>query len=581
MKQMARGALAMLAMLGISACVDDPQEKVNNDDFKRLKAYPEVAWIRSGDSTPVYFRLVNDFDYGTPTRLTLSEVTGPITVKHDSMYRRYYSSGDPSDSIPGPYVDGHLQRFFVHTPVPGEGSFRVTAGNGVSKVVTVRIEARNLGNLNLPEMAPGTLVTVQAPPFQKFTEGSQVTYPRGHRPVNFPNQGDAARAGTATRAGTVLNIAADGSSLTFRASPDARGLLTVTNTMPLHSGVVSTPISLVTTDTFKVTGYGSPRELDYTNGVVSDTITATGATFKVGGVDVTNPAAGQVVTVNLGGLLGSTGSAPGINPLAFLRQTRIFVGGIEAGIVHTGTEYTTAAISADSTTVQILVPPGVVPPTQPDPDLPPYTTVPVTLVNTALAFDPTFLFGNSTVAASTAVQPGTPAAIKIGELAGTQNTVAATNYAGTNSRATAPQLPIIDVWPTTASHARAVMVNDAGPFLTGGDCSGLTLGGTATFVVQGCKIYKLGLETGRPVNWTIHWQKGLNASIGVYLLSEPPSTAQGAARAPAAATNTGIFSNAVNGQTFAAATSQYIALVLYTPGIAPANQWTSLRMTFR
>ncbi len=574
MKQMARGALAMLAMLAISACVDDPLEKVNNDDYKTLRSYPEVAWIYSGDSTPVYFRLVNDRGYGTPTRLTLSEVSGPITVKHDTLFRRYYESGDPTDSIPVPYIDGHLQRFFVHTPIPGEGSFRVTASNGVTQVVKVRIEAKNLGNLGLGMLAPGQNVTLQAPPFQKFTEQSQLTYPRGARPANFPDPGQAARAGTVTRAGTVVNVAADGSTLTFRASPDVHGILTVTNTMPTHPGVVMTPRSLLTTDTFQVSGYGSPRVVDYTNGLATDTIVGTGATFKVGGVDVTNPAA-QVVSVNLGGLLGSSGSAPGANPLAFLAKTRIFVGGVEAGIVHTGSDPSTAAISADSGTVQIIVPPGVSPPAG-------KTHVPVTLVNTALAFDPTFLFANSTVAATTAAagQPGTIAQVKIGELAGTQSAITATNYAGTNSRATAPQLPIISPFPSTAQSIRGIMVTDATPFQTGADC-GLTYGGNATFVVQGCKIYKLGLETGRVVNWSVFWKKGMSASIGVYLLSEAPSTALGAARAPAAATSTGIFSNAVGGQTFASATSQYIAVVLYTPGIAPEDQWTALQLTFR
>ena len=225
MKQMARGALALVALVGLTACVDDPQENINNDELKTLQAYPEVAWLKAGpDSTAFYFRLLNDFGYGTPTHLEVSDVQGPITVKRDSMFRSYYNGGGgAADTALIPYVDGHLQRFYVFQPTPGEASFKMTASNGVSTTVRIRIEASDLGAVPVKTAVPGQNIVLHAPPFQKFAQDAQVQYSRGARPVNFPAEGEAARAGTVTSAGTVVDRAADGSTLTFRAAADVYG----------------------------------------------------------------------------------------------------------------------------------------------------------------------------------------------------------------------------------------------------------------------------------------------------------------------------------------------------------------------
>jgi hypothetical protein len=53
---------------------------------------------------------------------------------------------------------------------------------------------------------------------------------------------------------------------------------------------------------------------DHANNVASDTISAVGATFTVGGVPTTFPSVGDQVKITLGGLPGSLGTGAGTSP---------------------------------------------------------------------------------------------------------------------------------------------------------------------------------------------------------------------------------------------------------------------------
>lgn len=575
MKQMARGALALVALIGLSACVDDPQERINNDDFHTLQAYPEVAWIRSNqDSVAFYFRLLNDFGYGTPTHLELSEVTGPIKVNRDTLFRRYYEGGNSAaDTSLVAYIDGHLQRFYVIPQAPGEASFKMTASNGAKTTVRIRIEAGDLGALPTRTAVVGQSITLQAPTFQIFSQDAQVAYMRGARPTDFPTKGEASRAGTQVSAGAVTNIAADGSSLTFRATADLYGKVIVTRTLPTHAGVIPdfTPAPLSSTDSLTTPGIGSPREIDYTHGLATDTLVPAGASVTAGGVPATSPNPDQEVVVNLGGIMGSTGSAPGIVTLAMLRNSRVYFGSVEAGIVHRGDQPESAAISDDSSTVTVIAPAHLTP-------TGPATSIPVMVSNVGLSIDPGFLLGGS-AAAVTAVQIGAPVKVQIGSVSSTgnpANTADAVvgNYHGGSSRTTAAVLPLVGVTPVSTADVRALMVTDNGPFPTGGEC------GTIVAGAKGCKIYQVNFNGGnRRFSAEVRWNFGTTSTVGVYLLraDAPPPAALALnpyAMVAAASGNGG--RPAFAGTNFGVRAYAYIAVV-WTGGTEPL--WTQLRIT--
>ena len=65
MKKMVRGAIAILALSGLSGCVDDPLLDLNTEPTE-VRANPIVLNVKQGDSSAVLLRLINPLNNSVP-----------------------------------------------------------------------------------------------------------------------------------------------------------------------------------------------------------------------------------------------------------------------------------------------------------------------------------------------------------------------------------------------------------------------------------------------------------------------------------------------------------------------------------
>ena len=129
MKKMVRGAIAILALSGLSGCVDDPLLDLNGEPTE-IRANPIVMNVKQGDSSAVLLRLINNLNNGVRTNFTISGAGAGIAVHYDPLYRPEYVNGSDTLIVP---EEKNQQRYFVVGTISGVAQFRSrlrTAGPG-------------------------------------------------------------------------------------------------------------------------------------------------------------------------------------------------------------------------------------------------------------------------------------------------------------------------------------------------------------------------------------------------------------------------------------------------------------------
>ncbi|MDX2262513.1 MAG: hypothetical protein SFU84_12550 [Gemmatimonadales bacterium] len=285
MKQMVRGAIAILALSGLAACVDDPLLDINGAP-NTIQANPNIMLVKQGDSSAVLLRLINEFNNSVPTEFTVSNVGAGISVALDTKYRPEFVDGQDTLSVPAVKSQ---QRYFVRGLAAGEYTYTVTS-QGVSGSFKVRVEPANLGAaLSKTTGVAGDEVVINALPGTKFTSTATVAF--------------------ATGANAIKTRAADGKSITVLVGPGVTGAATVAGvTLDYYPSLPA--LTLVTTNT-----------------MTTPALTAAPTTLSSG-----TPNTGASVTVALGG------------SIRFLGNAAVTVGGVEAPIIALSADSSTATV---------------------------------------------------------------------------------------------------------------------------------------------------------------------------------------------------------------------------------------------
>lgn len=285
MKQMVRGAIAILALSGLAACVDDPLLDINGAP-REIQANPLVMLVKQGDSSAVLLRLINEANNSVPTTFTISNVGAGIVLNLDPTYRPEFING--SDTLVVPVVKSQ-QRYYVRGVTSGEYSYTVTS-QGISQTFKVRVEPANLGAaLSRTTGVAGDEVIITPPNGASFTQTATVAF--------------------ATGANAIKTRAANGKSITVLVGPGVTGAATVAGvTLDYYPSLPA--LTLVSTNT-----------------MTTPALSAAPTTLSSG-----TPNTGASVTVALGG------------SLRFLGAGKVFVGGVEAGITALSADSSTATI---------------------------------------------------------------------------------------------------------------------------------------------------------------------------------------------------------------------------------------------
>ncbi len=285
MKQLVRGAIAILALSGLSACVDDPLAPLNGD-ADQIQANPTVMVVKQGDSSAVLLRLINNNNAATPTKFDISAVGAGIIVNLDRLYRPEFING--SDTLIVPEIKSQ-QRYFIRGISPGEFNYTV-ASSGITGTFKVRVEPSNLGAaLSRTTGVAGDDVTITAPANTSFTPTATVTFPTG--------------------AIAIKSRAANNKSIVITAGPGVTGAATVAG-LTLDYFTALPALTLVTTNT----------------------LTTPALTAAVTTVSTATPSTGAAVTVTLGG------------SLRFLGNAVINIGGLPAAITALSADSSVATI---------------------------------------------------------------------------------------------------------------------------------------------------------------------------------------------------------------------------------------------
>jgi len=503
MKGIVRGVVGLALALSASACTNDETLDVGRD-YNRIQVNPTALFVSINDSTAVRVRLIDDLNRATPTSYTVSNVGAGLSVNYDPNYRPDFTQG--GDSLSAPLVKPE-QRYFVRGTAVGLYEYTLTSSTGVAQNVRVYVTPDNLSAaLSTTTAVAGQAVTITAPSGLRFSDNSVVTFTSGATPF-------------------ITNRAADGSSITFIVNPNTSGTAGVTNVTYLFSPTAPA-VTLRTTDLITVPQVTIPISASTATPGQTVTITApaglkfsptSAVSFPTGSISITNRAAdGSTISFLVGpNVTGAatvtlltytaTPAAPAISlatsttlttpaltnaittvsnaapdigapvtvtlggSLRFLPDSKVLIGGREAGI---------ESVSADSSTAVIVPMLG--------------SSGAVTYTNIALSFLNTVKLALPSDGKTIAVT-----SVYVGPSAN-----------GTGTLATAPTIPV------PAAAGRSIIITDAGPFFAGGACATAAFGGTT-----GCRIYKITLPAARTADVELRWAPTV-ADLGAFRLTD-------------------------------------------------------------
>lgn len=510
MKQTTFGKFALLGAVALAGCYSYASQDINNGTYNTVQADPNFQVISVGDSDQVLVRLVNAANNGAITSYTVSNSSSGIAVHYNANYRPYYNS--KTDTLQN-QTDKDQQQYQVVGLVPGVYTFTLTptsVNTKVSATVTVVVTPHDLGNaLNKSAVTSGDTITITAPPGTVFTPASAITVNGAtvailsraadssaitfaiadtsatkavNAPVTVSNVGVAGSPGTQTGSFTTTDslTAPVLAGATMTGTPVNPGD-TVTITVPsfeafTDSSVVSFsagPNGAVVSrqpQTLKVlVGPGDSGSAKVTNVQVATaaslgnfTLSAPGnihvANVAVAPTTVSNaaPNIGENITVTLGG------------SLRFTKNSNVFIGGTEAGIVSTSADSSSAVVTPMA-----------------------YSSGSVTYKGIVLSF-----------LNSVALNVNGDKSVTVG------NTYAGPTDPNANSVATASTLHEVG--------AQSFVVSDNGTMVT--PCNSSQFGGGAL-----CRYYKITIPAG-VASGDLVWDTGTTADMGAYLMMADGTT---------------------------------------------------------
>ena len=199
MQPLTRGWVVLAIALAVWSCSSDPTESIRDGDA-RIVADPASLFLSQGESTFVVVQLLDPQGNQLETDFEASGGDGAITVTRDDGFL----------PVPGGTIRTR-SRFNVLANTPGVSSFTVTAG-GASLEIPVKVLPTSV-TASFSNAAPAVNepVTVTAPGFI-FYPGAQVIF------------------GVDTA--IVLDVAEDGSSITFLPNPGSIGTAIIDSVGP-------------------------------------------------------------------------------------------------------------------------------------------------------------------------------------------------------------------------------------------------------------------------------------------------------------------------------------------------------------
>jgi hypothetical protein len=522
MKHITWGAVALLGVVSLAGCYSYASDAINNHNFNTVQATPVFSVVKVGDSDQVVVRLVNDFNNGTNTSYTVTNVGTGIAVHYLSTYRPLF---DPKTDSLVPTGDKNAQVYYIVGQALGRYSFTITptsVNTGVSTTVNVLVQPKTLFTaLSKHTAAPGDTVTITAPAGLLFGQKATVTFGSGS-PVTIvsraadstsitfivgsglngpaavsvvyqPTASNVPAVALSTSDSLVTPTAPNPIPVTVSATSLTLGQkLTITlggglrflRNSTISIGQLATTISSISADSLTaiVTPTpGSNDSLNFTNlafqnyhptpsGVGADTISA-GAVGGKGDKVIQTQAAPIVAPTTLSAttaVAGTTVTATLGGSLRFTKASHVLVGGFDAPIT---------TFSADSLTATFVAP------------------VPAIGASRAISYTSVV-----TIAAPTVLFT----------LNSDSKVLTVTASAASDANATTPATAST----ITPAATGLYVVVDGGPFTAGGACTAANFGGG----LIGCRFYKVVTTAAGTFTGTLTWSTGTSTDLGLYLL---------------------------------------------------------------
>lgn len=217
-----RGTVVLGIVALVGACNSEPSE-LEGGDAARLVVTPQQIFIDQEDTEGLLVRVEDDQGAAVVAPVTISNISGGITVEGDSAFRPIFNAD--GDLVYNPTSTEF--RIFVTGDELVAGGFTVSAG-GFTEEVAVTVLPNELDvTFSNETPAIGELVTLTAPPLFRFNPDSEVEFAIGEA--------------------ITYEVAADGTTLTFLPLPGSAGAITVTHVTPTYSTGLSLDFAASTT----------------------------------------------------------------------------------------------------------------------------------------------------------------------------------------------------------------------------------------------------------------------------------------------------------------------------------------------
>ena len=235
MNRILRGAVVLAASALFAGCNTEPDE-TQGGDAARIVVSPAVVFVDLADSNAVLVRLVDQQGTALNSPLTVSEVTGGISVSADSMFRPTFNP----DGTLGVETRNTELRLFVRGNSLAAGSFRISGG-GIDTLVQAYVTPT--------ETAP--TVSNAAP---ALGEPVVITLEPG---LTFGQHLDIVDA-SGNSIAVAIDRAADGTSGTFIFVPGAPSDFRLVDVAPAYNTDLSLTVPSSVQVTAGTTGSGLP-----------------------------------------------------------------------------------------------------------------------------------------------------------------------------------------------------------------------------------------------------------------------------------------------------------------------------------
>jgi len=221
MNRILRGAVVFAASALFVGCNTEP-EAIEGGVPDHIIANPSTVIVENGDSTEVLVRLVDQQGTSLPNSITFSGIGAGISLGIDSLFRPVFA---PDGSLTANPNATELRVYVKGTGLAAT-SFTITAADKTLEVpVTVLPTVLEGATFSNTTPATDEVVVLTAPAGFSFNETSTVTFAIG-------------------QPGQIVDVADDGSTISFIPKPKAEGAITVTDITPGYAPTLRIPLTL-------------------------------------------------------------------------------------------------------------------------------------------------------------------------------------------------------------------------------------------------------------------------------------------------------------------------------------------------